>query len=172
MEIFEQLGIDGRVLAVNAAAFLLVLYLLNRLFFKPFAGFLLERSERIRQQMTEAEQAREEARQERERMAAEQERQRAEFKRQAEEQRRLAQEEARRIVEQAHRAAQERRRHAEEKIARQEAALRQALRAETAALATGIARKALEETLGPEDRAKSVENAVRQVEQLAEQSSF
>lgn len=172
MEILEQLGIDGRVLAVNAAAFLLVLYLLNRFFFKPFAGFLQERNERIRQQMTEAEQAREEARRERERLAAEQERQWAEFKRQAEEQRRQAQEEARRIVEEAHRQAQESLRRAEEKIAREEAALRHGLRAETAALAAGIARKALEQTLGPEERARSVENAIRQIEQLAEQSSF
>jgi F-type H+-transporting ATPase subunit b len=168
VELLHELGIDFRVLAVNVVAFLVVAYVLNRFFFRPFGEFLAQRRARIEEQMTEAERARQQGQQALAEMAASREAMRQQMTQEVEEQRRLAQEDARQIMTAAQQAAQQRREQAEQLLQREMREAREQLRGETAALAADIARRALARSLGPEEREASVEAAVRQVEQLAE----
>ena len=167
MQVLHELGINAHLLIVNALAFLLVLYLLTRLFFQPFGAFLEQRRAAIEKQMTEAEQARRDAAQEMADLRAEQQAAREQFAREAEAVRKEARGEAQKIVSAAHQAARERRDQTEQDLARQREALRQELGAQTAMLATEIARKALTLSLRPQDQESATEAAVRQVEDLA-----
>ena len=169
MELLHELGIEPRVLAVNAVAFLVVAYLLNRYFFGPFGEFLAQRRAGIEQQMTEGERAREAGRQALAEMQASREQMRAAVAEEAEEERRRAREEARQIVTDAHEAARQRRDLAEQVLGREAQELRQGLRGEVASLATDIARTALGRTLGPGEREQAVEAAVQQIERLAQE---
>ena len=171
MQLLHDLGIDLRVLIVNIGAFLLVLYLLTRFFFRPFGAFLGQRAQHLQDQMSEAETAREQARSDLAEMAERNKQIQEDITREAERQRQAARLEADKIVEEANRLARERKRHAEEQLQRDVAEARQELRAETAGLATDLARRALARALGPAEREQSVEAAIRHVEQLAEQDS-
>jgi F-type H+-transporting ATPase subunit b len=167
--ILHDLGIQPRLLVVNVAAFLLILWLLKRFFFGPFGKFLDDRAQRIKEQLSEADQAREQARQDLVAMAERHRQVQEDLARELERQRQTAREEAERIVAEAHRLAQERKRHAEEQLEREAEQAAQELRAHTADLATDIARRALSRALGPVERQASVEAAVRHIEQLAQQ---
>ena len=171
MQVLHDLGIEGKLLAVNIGAFLVVLYLLARFFFRPFGQFLAERAERIKAQMAEAEAAREQAQRDLQAMAEQHRQMQEELAREADKQRQAARVEAKQIVAEANRLASERKRQAEEQLEREVAEARQELRAQTAGLATDIARRALARALGPDERQQSVETALRYVEQLAEQES-
>ena len=63
---FEQLGVDGWKLAIQAFNFLLLLLILQRFAYKPLVGMLDERSRRIRSDLDEARRLREEAERDRE----------------------------------------------------------------------------------------------------------
>ena len=169
-EIFHELGIEPRLLAVNTAAFLLVLYLLARYFFRPFGQFLRERAAHIEAQVTEAEKARQEAEAQVEAVRREQEAVRERLEQEAEEYRREARQEAQKITAEASRSARERLQRAEEELERQREKLREELRTETAGLASLIARKALTLSLGPQDREQSIEAAISRVEALAKEN--
>lgn len=169
-ELFHELGIEPRLLAVNVAAFLLVLFLLAKYFFRPFGLFLKERAEHIEAQVTEAEKARRDAEAQVEAVRREQEEMRERLAAEAEAYRREARQEAQRITAEASRSARERLQRAEEDLERQRQKLREELRAETAGLASLIARKALTLSLGAEERQESVEAAIRRVEELAKES--
>lgn len=170
-DILKELGIEPRLLAVNIAAFLLILWLLAKFFFRPFGKFLEQRAQRIKDQMSEAEKAREQAKQELAEMAERNRQIQEDLAREAERQRQASREEADRILAEANRLARERKRHGEEQLLRDISQARQDLRAHTAGIATDIARRALSRALGPTERQDSVEAAVRYVEQLAEQES-
>jgi len=170
VQLLHDLGIDFRVLLVNALAFLVVLYLLTRFFFRPFGTFLEERRSAIQQQMSEAEQARKDAAAQVETMRAEQQTARDQLAREAEAFRKQAREEAQKIVADAHQAALERKDQAEADLARQREELEQALSAETAALAGDMARKALTLSLLPQDQDSAVEAALGRVEQLSREN--
>jgi F0F1-type ATP synthase membrane subunit b/b' len=171
VQLLQDLGIDFKSLAINFGAVLLILWLLSKLFFRPFGQLLSERGEHIRQQLAEAEAARKQAKQDMAEMAERHRQAEEDLAREVEKQRQAAREEAQKIMEEANRLARERRRHAEEQLQREVAEARQHLRAETAGLATDLAHRALARALGPAEREQSVEAAVRLVEQLAEQES-
>ena len=171
MQLLHELGIEGRVLAINIGAFVVVLILLSRFFFRPFGEFLSERAKHLQDQMSEAEKAREQAKAELAEMAAHHREVQEDLTREADRQRQAAREEADKIVSEANRLARERKRHAEDELQRDVAAARQELRAHTADLATDIARRALSRALGPAELQASVENAVLHIEQLAQQES-
>ena len=63
---FEQLGVDGWKLAIQAFNFLLLLMILQRFAYKPIVGMLDERSRRIRNDLDEARKLREEGERDRE----------------------------------------------------------------------------------------------------------
>ena len=63
---FEQLGVDGWKLAIQAFNFLLLLLILQRFAYKPIVGMLDERSRRIRNDLDEARKLREEGERDRE----------------------------------------------------------------------------------------------------------
>jgi F-type H+-transporting ATPase subunit b len=169
-EIFKELGIEPRLLLVNLIAFLAVMYLLTKFFFKPFGTFLTERAEHIRQQVSEAEQARKDAEAQVEQVRQEQQAARDKLAQEAEEFRRQARAEAQKIVADANRTARERREAAEAELERRRLQLEEDLRVQTATLATDIARKALVLSLRPEDQAATVEAAVSRVQDLAQGS--
>ncbi len=169
-EIFHELGIEPRLLAVNAAAFLLVLYLLAKYFFGPFGKFLKERADHIQVQVSEAEKARHDAEAQVEAVRREQDELRERMEQEAEEARRTARQEAQKITAEASRTARERLQRAEEDLERQREKLREELRTETAGLASLIARKALSLSLGPQDREQSIEAAISRVEDLAKEN--
>jgi F-type H+-transporting ATPase subunit b len=171
LEILKELGIAAGPLVVNVLAFLLVMYLLAKFFFRPFGQFLADRAAHIKAQMSEAEAAREQAQHDLQAMAERHKQMQEDLAREAEKQRQAARDEAKQIMDEANRLANERKRHAEEQLARDVAAARQELRAQTAGLATDIARRALDRALGPDERQQSVETALRYVEQLAEQEN-
>ena len=170
-QILQNFSIELGPLVVNLLAFLLVMWLLAKYFFRPFGQFLTDRAAHIKAQMSEAEAAREQAQRDLEVMAERHRQMEGDLAREAEKQRQAARDEAKAIVNEANRLATERKRHAEEALARDVAAARQALRAETAGLATDLARRALDRTLGPDERQQSVETALRYVEQLSEQEN-
>ncbi|MGI8422780.1 MAG: F0F1 ATP synthase subunit B [Chloroflexota bacterium] len=63
---FEQLGVDGWKLGIQAFNFLLLLLILQRFAFKPIVNMLDERSRRIRGDLDEARKLREEGERDRE----------------------------------------------------------------------------------------------------------
>lgn len=170
MELLHDLGIEPLVLLVNMVAFVLVLLLLTKLFFRPFGKLMAERGERIEQEMAEAEQARQQAEQELEKIAEQRTSLAEELAQEAEQRRQQAREEARQILEETRQAAQRNREYAAEQIEREKQATRVELRGETAELVTEITRRALARSLGPEEREQSVEAAIRLVEELADDS--
>lgn len=171
MQLLHDLGIDIKSLVINFAAVLLILGLLSRFFFRPFGKFLSDRAEHIRQQLSEAEAAREQARRDLEEMAQRHREAEEELAREVEKLRQAARAEAQQIVAEANRLAGERSRHAAEQLRRETEEARRQLRAEAAGLAADLARRALAGALGPEARRASLEAAIRQVEQLAEQDA-
>ncbi len=171
MQLLHDLGIDFRVLIINLGAFVVVLILLTRFFFRPFGRFLSDRARHLQDQMSEAERARAQAKQELAEMDARHQQVQEDLAREADRQRQAAREEAQKIMDEANRLARERKRHAEDELHRDVTVARQELRAHTADLATDIARRALARALGPDERQTSVEAAVRHIEQLAQQES-
>ncbi|NLJ37074.1 MAG: ATP synthase F0 subunit B, partial [candidate division WS1 bacterium] len=56
--VLDQLGIQGGALLVNIVGFLLLLYLMRRVAFKPVGDFMQQRADRIKADLTEARQLR------------------------------------------------------------------------------------------------------------------
>ncbi|HEX2034452.1 MAG TPA: F0F1 ATP synthase subunit B [Chloroflexota bacterium] len=63
---FEQLGVDGWKLAIQAFNFLLLLFILHRLAYRPLLRMMDARSERIRNDLDDARRLREEGERDRE----------------------------------------------------------------------------------------------------------
>ncbi len=71
MEIFGKLGIDGPKLIFQIINFLIVLYFLNRLVYKPLLGILAKRKQEIADTLASAEKAKQEGEQAKDRLEEE-----------------------------------------------------------------------------------------------------
>ena len=67
MGVFEQLGLDPGKLAIQSFNFLVLLYLLNRLAYKPVLRMFEERASRIKSDLDDAKRMREEGERDRQR---------------------------------------------------------------------------------------------------------
>jgi F-type H+-transporting ATPase subunit b len=162
-ELFGQLGLDLPKLAIQAVNFLILLWILNRLAYKPLVGMFDARSARIRNDLDEARRMREESEQDRE---------------QHRQQLNRAREEARAIVDEATVAAQRIReqaqadaeaqtaaalRRAREEIAREKEQAIGELRREVSDLAIMAASHVVGRSLDGADQRRLVEQAISQV---------
>jgi F-type H+-transporting ATPase subunit b len=151
--------------------FLILLYLLNRLLYKPVLDFMEERNSRIQRQIMDAEEDRAEARKLREETKAELQR----IQKESTKMLREAQEEARkerdRIIERANEERSEMLESAQRDITLQIEQAKSELRGQLADYAVDIARQVIGEGLAPDNLHQLAENSLAQIESGASSSN-
>ena len=160
---FEQLGVDGWKLAIQAFNFLLLLFILQRFAYKPIVGMLDERSRRIRSDLDEARRLREEAERDRETYRQQLNRSRDEARSVLEE----ANNVAARIREQAILDAEQQNavtlQRARDEIAREKEHAIAELRREVGDLAIRVATQVVGRTIDANDQQRLVDEALANV---------
>ena len=163
IELFEGVGILFPNLLFQLVTFLLFVWVLNRLLFKPIARALSERRERIAGDLDQAAELREQAK-------AEQERFQAELREQQAEAQRMRQEMASRLAEleeqqmQAARDAAARiRAEAQQESERLREQALTAARGELAELVTQATTKVLGRAIDDEEQARLVDEAIAEI---------
>lgn len=166
-----ELGINPFYLAFQIVNFLLLVFLLHRLLYRPVLNMLDQRKERIREGQEAAQQARTEA-----------EQLRAEYERQLEESRAHA----RKIIEDATAAAERLREESvanaqqeaqrilekgQEELRAEVAHARRELRQEVATLSVAVAGKLIQESLDSEKNRELTARLVADLDESSEQSS-
>lgn len=166
---FEALGIDLVSLAWQIVAFIVLIWLLNRLLFRPIRKTLDERAEHIQESMEEAERIKQQALQadqEYENRIQEAERQAQEVVSKAREEARLEQE---RILEQAHEEAQQQRRDADEQVQLERREVAREARRQVAGLAVLAASRIIDERLDEQEHRDLVTQYLAAVDQPLEE---
>ena len=168
MEIFEQLGIEWRLLCVNAAGFLLLLWLLRKFAFGPIGNILAERESEVQQNLSEAEQQRETAARDKQALEGELSRldQRAqEIMDQAREE---AGQQRTEIVSEAREESERLVAEGRAQVATAEEEARQQLRAETGQIAAELSAQALRQSMTEERQAALVDAFIEDLRQRTE----
>lgn len=166
---FEALGIDLISLIWQIVAFIVLIFMLNRLLFRPIRKTLDERATRIEESMEEAERIKEQslrANQEYEERIEEAERQAQEIVGKAREEARLEQE---RIVEEALEEAQQQRQDAEEQVRLERRDLAREARQQVAGLAVLAAGRIIGEELDEEAHRQMINEYIETVDRPLEE---
>ncbi|MFP4248995.1 MAG: F0F1 ATP synthase subunit B [Armatimonadota bacterium] len=171
MEVFEQLGIEWRVMVVNLAGFLLLLALLKRFAFGPIGDVLSEREREIDANIDEAERAKEMALADKRAMEAELAKvddQAAAIVADAEEE---AEERRSELIERAREQSQQIVSEGERNVKIATERAREELRRETAEIAVSVSERALREAIDEERQAALVDAFIADIERIAREQS-
>jgi F-type H+-transporting ATPase subunit b len=171
MEVFEQLGIEWRVMVVNLAGFLLLLALLKRFAFGPIGDVLSEREREIDANIDEAERAKEMALADKRAIEAELAKvddQAAAIVADAEEE---AEKRRQELIERAREQSQQIISEGERNVKISTERARDELRRETAEIAVSVSERALREAIDEERQAALVDAFIADIERIAGEQS-
>jgi F-type H+-transporting ATPase subunit b len=171
-EIFEQLGIKPGVMAVNAAGFLLLLWLLRRFAYEPLRQMLAQREQEVQHNLDEAQHQREAAERDKRTLGAEM----AKLDQKAQEMIARATEEGgqqrARIIEEARRESERLSAEGRRQVEHAADEARERLRAEAAGLAVEISARALRQSMDQERQAALLDAFIEDLQEMgAEEGS-
>lgn len=165
-EVLHQLGIDWRVILVQATGFLLVYLILRRFMFGPVGRMMQERRERIARDLEEAERVRQEAARVNAELAARLAEAHEEGRQMIQDAVREAQEARERLLAEAREEAHQFVERARSVVAYEREQALVELRQQVAELAVLAARHALHNTVDPQAQRQAIDQFIAQVEAM------
>ncbi len=163
----DALGLSGWNVAFQFVNFLIFLYLMYRLLFKPITGMLQRRRERIGESLREAEDLREQVEREREEFQSELTDARTEAQRIRDEAARSAEAMRAQELERAREESERLRNEAQAEIDRSRFQAREEIRRETAELVLGATARVLDRSIDDPEHRRLVQEALAEVQSEA-----